>query len=439
MDLDRLIHDTKHFAELEDSDVEAFLHERKFKSEHLSIEFKARFPRKKNGKYEIKEICRYIVGLSNEEGGLVVFGVSDNIKDPSVVFPDYVTGLKEHPTLEDLSQWVRERIHPLISSPAIRFFEVENRKIAILKIPPGVNKPYCYHDIASRSVVYFKKTSGGIAELTPDEIREFHRTQLIDQSRRILQSVEFQGKPAPLVQAPLPSKLSKHATRIIAKLENPSDFGLVRICCQPRVTVEIPCAELRNFLTEHRFHFSEALRYYPEIDTFQDGISAGYFPRAVRRDVKSTMRISLYVDGFVFFDALADTRLEGKRVLHSGWLCYELQRQLQLSKELLKGQDLAQISVTLALEHIEGFELSIPRESWAEYSSYTGAHQPITRIVDLKDVYDYDDNENRNIVMPVVRDIMDEVGRIFGLSQAPANIWDSRGYLNYVRGLESQR
>jgi len=71
MDVDRLIHVSKHFAELEDADIGVFLRERKFRSEHLNIEFKSAFPQKPGGKYEIKKVCKYVVGFSNEEGGLV--------------------------------------------------------------------------------------------------------------------------------------------------------------------------------------------------------------------------------------------------------------------------------------------------------------------------------------------------------------------------------
>jgi len=112
MELDRLIHERKHFAELEDRDVEVFLHERKFGSEHLNVEFKTGFPEKTNNKYEIRKTCKYVVGFSNEEGGFVIYGVADDIKDATKSFPDYITGMTKHPSLEDLSLWVKDRIHP---------------------------------------------------------------------------------------------------------------------------------------------------------------------------------------------------------------------------------------------------------------------------------------------------------------------------------------
>lgn len=228
MDLDRLIHEKKHFAELEDSDVEAFLRERKFKSEHLNIEFKNGFPEKQNNKYEIKKICKYVVGFSNEEGGFVIYGVADDIKKQNAVFPEYVIGLKKHPTLEDLSLWLKDRIHPLIASPAIRFFTVTTKTIAILKIPSGVNKPYCYSEPDTRAVVYFKKTAGTIVELSPDEVREFHRTEIIAQSQVILQGREAQRVSAASTKQASAVVVSR-LTSAMAKLQDPEDFGLVRI------------------------------------------------------------------------------------------------------------------------------------------------------------------------------------------------------------------
>lgn len=438
MDLDRLIHERRHFAELDDDDVAVFLRERKFGSEHLNVEFKNGFPEKPNNKYEIKKICKYIVGFSNEEGGFVIYGVSDEIKKPAAAFPDYVSGLKKHPSLEDLSPWVKDRIHPLIASPAIRFFRVANRQVAVLKVPSGVNKPYCYYDPEARSVTYFKKTAGGISELTPEEIGEFHRTQIIAQSQLILQAA---GNPSPVQQAmPKPDSLARHRATILTKLEDPKDFGLVQIYCIPVEEVEIPVAQLQKFLEEHRFHFSEAMRYFPRIEVFQDGVSVGYFPSAVRQDVKSTMRISLYSDGLSAFDSLADTFLDGDRELHSGWLSYELQRHLQLTKAVLDGSSASRIRIVLNLANISPFRLVlIANRVWAQHASYTGGHKPIDRGVSLSEVYDYNDNERRNVAMPVVRDIMEEVGRIFGLSQVPPNLWDANGRLTYVQGLEGQR
>lgn len=439
MDLDRLIHREKHFAELDDSDIETFLRERRFGSEHLNIEFKSAFPQRQGNKFEIKNICKYIVGFSNEEGGFVLYGVADSIKDVAVIFPAYLTGLTHHPRLEDLSQWVKERIYPLIASPAIRFFTVVGKEIAVLKIPQGVNKPYFYYEPDSQSLTYFKKTAGGIAALTPDEVREFHRSHIIEQSRTILRTFDHRHSVSMSSTGPKSEMVAKHARTAISKLESPKEFGLVQIYCSPERDVVIPVLDLHTFLERHRLDFSEAMRFFRTIDVFQSGVSVGYFPNAVRQDVKSTVRVSLYSDGLCAYDSLADTLLDGDHALHAGWLSYEIQRQLQLGKALLRPLSTSRLQVMVNLKYIQQFRLQIPMaRTWAQYASYTGSHERIERNVPLDEIHDYDGNK-RNVVIPAVADIMAEVGRIFGLSQAPRNVWDESGYLWYVKGLEAQR
>lgn len=436
MDLDRILHDQKNFAELEDADIERFLTSRAFGSEHLNLEFKSKFPQKSSTKYDLREICKYIVGFSNEEGGVLIYGISDDIKTPSVPFPVYVEGLAEHPRIEDLSQWVTQRIHPTLTSTAIRFFQVCGRRLAVLKIPPGVNKPYCYHEPPGNAVTFFKKTPGGIAELSPDEVREFHRSHIIDQSRRILLATEAQERTSQSRAALDPRRLQNHKKLILPKLENVQDFGFVGFYAWPANEVDISVDRLREFMEYHRFRFSETLRYSPSVDVLQDGVSVGYFPRGIRADVKSTCRTTLYKDGLATFDAQADTFMEGRRALHAGWLCYELQRHLQLVKALLKEYGVRDIDLILDFAHIEDFAIAMDlRWSEGRYSP----HQPIRRRVELSAIHDHD-GDRRNVVMNVIRDIIDEVYRIFGFSKAGSpRLWDENGYLLYVKGLEAQR
>ncbi|MGB2633571.1 MAG: ATP-binding protein [Candidatus Acidiferrum sp.] len=433
MDLDKILHGQKNFGEMEDADIEQFLKAKAFGAEHLNLEFKGQFPQKSSGKFDMREICKYIVGFSNEEGGIVIYGVSDDIKMPTATFPAYVPGLTKHPSTEDLSQWVRERIHPLVSSPAIRFFQACGKRIAVLKIPPGVNKPYCYCEEPTRAVTYFKKTAGGITELSPDEIREFHRTHIIDQARRVLRSPERESGGGSALE---PASLRNHKSLILQKLENVNDYGLVRFCVWPSVPVDIPVDRLREFMEYHRFRFSETLRYSPNVEFFQNGVSVGYFPRSIRKDIKSTCRTTLYRDGLIAFDAQVDTFMEGTRTLHAGWLCYELQRHLQLVKALLKDQEVSEIHVVLDFAHTEEFAMAMDLR-WSE-GHYT-PHEPIHRDVELSAIHDHD-GDKRNIVMNVVRDIIDEIYRIFGFSKAGSpKLWDENEYLLYVKGLENQR
>ena len=230
-------------------------------------------------------------------------------------------------------------------------------------------------------------------------------------------------------------RLSRHRASVSKKLEDVKEFGLVEIACRPVQPVDIPVPGLEKFIQRSRPQFSEAMRHFPTVEVFQNGVSVGYFPRGL----KSTVRFTLYKDGFVAFDALVDFFVRGDKGLHAGWLSYELQRQLQFVKDLLKASDVHRICVVLNLENIESHLLNVPAESglWVEHSEYAGPHEPISRTINLSEIHDHA-GDKRNTVMPVVVDIMDEVYRIFGLPTA-RGLWDENGKLLYVKGLENQR
>lgn len=438
MNLDRILHEKKQFAELADEDIELFLRERRFRSEHLNLEFKSVFPLKSNGKYDIREICKYIAGFSNEEGGIVLYGVADNIKDAAVSFPDYVPGLAKHPSVEDLSLWVTERIRPLVQSPAIRLFRIQEHTVAVLKVPEGVNRPYSHYDPSTKSLTFFKKTAGGIKELEPDEVKDLYWDAILDQARKIVRAGALKGvSPAQEEEAEDP--LRQHREWAIGKLENSVDFGRLAIYCVPDRELNIPVDVLRQFVQTHRHDFSEVMRFYPDVEILQDGVSVGFYPRAVRQDIKSTARMTLYRTGLVAFDSQVDTTMDRENIVQPYWLTYEIQRHLQLAKAVLSDARVKKIHVALEADNIKNFSVAFGTQTLNKLVyPYSGSHRPIERDVDLADIHDYN-GPKRNVVFPAVVEMMDEICRIFGLSKTPPGVWDGNGYLIYVQGLESQR
>lgn len=436
MNLDRLLHASKTFGELTDADVETCLRERQFQREHLNLEFKVAFPIRSGGKFEIRDVCKYIAGFSNEDGGIVIYGVADSIKDPKAVFPAYITGLSTHPSIEDLSEWVTGRITPLVQSPAIRPFTVDGKTLIVLKIPEGINRPYAYIEPNSSALTFFKKTAGGIRELRPDEVKDLYWSAILDQSSRILRAGALQGFK---IESPTEDLFTKHRERAIPLLEDPVNYGRVSIYCRPLQIVEISVADLKRFMEQHRSDFAESLRYAPKIDVFQSGVSAGYFPRAIRQDIKSTSRVTLYSNGLVALDMQADESMDRENNLHPYWLSYEVQRQLQLAKAVLSPYGVETIRVKVELDNISAFHMMVS-DGWGfkERNEYTGSHDPIEVDVKLSDIHDFNGND-RNTAFPAVRRIMDEVSRIFGLPQAHDGLWTQDGKLVYVRGLEGSR
>jgi hypothetical protein len=206
--------------------------------------------------------------------------------------------------------------------------------------------------------------------------------------------------------------------------------------------MEISLEELRKFVTDHQSDFSEVMRHLSQIEPLQDGISVGYFPRAVRQNVRSTARITLYRDGLTAYDAQADTYMDRDNELNPYWMSYEILRQLQLSKALLEPHGAEALTTTIELNHIEAFEMIYsapgygPSARWS--SPYGGRHEAIVRNIPLDEIPAYN-GPSRNSAPPILEGIMDEVSRIFGLSRTPPGVWDTQRKLAYVSGLETQR
>ena len=316
MDIDRLIHPVKTFTELDNSDVAAFLRDRAFKSERLTLDFKSAFPMKSNG-YDLQEICRHIVGFSNEQGGLLVYGVSESIGDLKVLFPEYVVGLTQYPGAEGLSLWAAQRVRPpcLARRP---LFCRRGSEGGNARVPDEANKPYCYYDPGSGGVWYFRRTPSGTAELAPDQIRDLFMTSLFKQVTR-LRAGELAGNDSDDKAKERRRRIGAHQKLIKPKLDNIKDFGFLGVYSIPERPVEIPYESLLETLQKYRLAFPspfpEEITYAPDPDYFQDCVSFGYFPRSVSPDIKSTFRITLCTDGFVALDSEANSIREGGKPL----------------------------------------------------------------------------------------------------------------------------
>lgn len=443
MDPDRLIHEKKNFAELEDRDVEIFLKERKFHTEHQCIEFKSGFPLRNNNKFRYKEICEYIIGFLNSEGGLLIYGVDDTIRDVRVSFPDYVCGVAVYPSLEDLSEWGNNFIYPITPSPSIRFFKVAGKDIVIIKVPSGVNKPYCLVNPETKEISISLRTSGILSRLGPDQIREFFRNAIVEQSERIIATTKeaelITNEETSVKLTKVMERISKRQDVTRAKLEDTINFGYVGIYCYPDESISISFNELEDFMKKHRFEFSESMRYAPRLEILQDGISVGFYPTSIRKDIKSTARTTLYTDGHIAFDSQADDLMDKIKEIFPTWLSYEILRHLQLTKAILEKKAIKEINVYINFDNISDFSLAytdrLVREKRS--SKYQG-HEPIRRKVALEEINSFD-GDHRNIAFQSVQNIMDEISRIFGFSKTPQICWDKNGYLEYVKGLEGTR
>src|SRR5258706_8570273 len=98
-------------------------------------------------------------------------------------------------------------------------------------------------------------------ELRPDDVRELYRSAIIEQSERILRASALQSGQSP--PSSPDATVTKHKAFVIPKLENVADFGHVGIYCLPYDSVTISVADLEKFVADHRFRFSEVMRFFP--------------------------------------------------------------------------------------------------------------------------------------------------------------------------------
>lgn len=79
-----------------------------------------------------KELAEEIVAFSNSEGGVILLGVDDegNIK-----------GVEEYKIEETIMNICRNSCIPHVV-PLLEIIEVENKRIIVITVPKGCNKPY---------------------------------------------------------------------------------------------------------------------------------------------------------------------------------------------------------------------------------------------------------------------------------------------------------
>jgi ATP-dependent DNA helicase RecG len=106
------------------------------KGEDYSTEFKARLSEK-------REILETICAFSNSNGGTILIGVSDNGEILGVDIG--------RSTIEELINDIKFSIEPTII-PHVELVEIEGKKIIVIRVAEGLNKPYFFKGVAFRRI-----------------------------------------------------------------------------------------------------------------------------------------------------------------------------------------------------------------------------------------------------------------------------------------------
>jgi ATP-dependent DNA helicase RecG len=105
------------------------------------------------------KLSEELVAFSNAKGGLLIIGVSDNSD---------ITGLN-HDDIRRLNQLIGNVINSKMTPPIYPLVEIktiDNKKILIVTISEGINKPY-----ATNKGIYLTKAGSDKRKISPEELR----------------------------------------------------------------------------------------------------------------------------------------------------------------------------------------------------------------------------------------------------------------------------
>src|ERR1051326_308680 len=422
-DVDRIIGE-KDFHLLDDNDIATFL--QNHRREDWKVDFKLEFDRSNDIVDKLK-LCKNIVAFANQQGGLIVYGVSNDIITPSVPYPAYIHGcsLKDI-TPENLSSWIRSYISPGIYATT-RYFRVTGKDIVVIKVPPGTNKPYCYYDSTPTAQIFFRRSTAQVHTLTPEETSAFYRECLLENARMFVCGAAGQAV-VPTLAEELKSRIAAHETFVQDKLENTKEFGYLKTYCIPLNQGLILSEDTMADFVQQRKRYSETLLHSRRTETYQDRYSRGYFADGIDPNIKSSDRVTVYRNGLVVQDSQLDPLFKGDKRTNLWWISYQIQRTLQICYDVLHDLE-SEIYLYVKIENLTGFFIEISDYGEQQYM-YTGVSEPIVRRMRLAEIYH--DTENWNRTIPIIKDVILEICKMFGLSSVPNRPWDENDQLRYA-------
>ena len=231
------------------------------------------------------------------------------------------------------------------------------------------------------------------------------------------------------------SKLVDHRNWVGELIENTISFGSISIYAFPSDLSEpLHIPDVRNLFRGTQ-RFSEAF-YHADLDTtLQNAITKGLFARGIKEEIKSSCRWTIYTDGFCAFDSQLDHLFNENQALNPVWLSYEIQRTLQLFYSVLNGHA-TQISLLIEFGNLIGWIIEEDDYRHKRHP-FTGRSLPIKKIITLDTIYH--DRENWSNVMPIVKEIIDEVATMFGLADMIIPYFDRNNVFLYYNFYPSTR
>lgn len=211
------------------------------------------------------------------------------------------------------------------------------------------------------------------------------------------------------------------------------DYGYYGIHSFTLDVVKIDEDRMRDTILNPSKKYSETINLSRRADRHQCGYTKSYEVETTQRDNKKSQLVTCYFDGYIVSDGYLDVFMEGNNGFNPSWFMYEVQRHLQLTKEVLSGIA-DEVLCTVTFKGIERFEWELYRiHHISDRMPYMGYHEDIVRKIALDKIHDRD---KWNVKMGIVEDILLEVAGIFGLDKLPQKYWDEEtSEILYAKGI----
>lgn len=225
-------------------------------------------------------------------------------------------------------------------------------------------------------------------------------------------------------------RLHRHSSQSAALFPSKGDMAFFALSSLAPATTAISREHLDQTFLQRDKTYSESLLYSAPPETHPLGFTRAYRPHA---DFGTTAEqaTTCYFDGLIVSEGdLAEGEKEGN--LNPLWLTYEHQRHLQLSKEVLEGAATG-FDLILHMENLSKIRWETYRGNQIDrLAPYVGYHQDIIHPVTLTEI---NGRDRWNVTNEVVKVLVSEVARCFGLDELTNRYWDKDGYLEYSKGV----
>jgi len=413
--------------------------------EKTSVEYKVEFEREQNGKVNLLDFCKLMLGFLNADvsGCVVIYGITREI-DSSTSEPvsSFVQGhMISGARREDLVGYIRLRIWPRHAHLIhIKQLPINDEKaVTSIYVGKGTSKPYLYYDPDNPSVGVrsFIRGSGVTSEMRAPELHEFIQslgTKEAETGERATTTRAARKEPD------WKTILRENLEQMSSVLKEPKEFGLCTIAVFAETQISVSDDEIKNILQPTRggnVRPMEELWYCEPLKTTQKWYRRIFVPRGLEKEMKAVWALTCYRGtGTLIVNNLIDEFLKGEKCLNDWHLSYQIQRLLQMAR-VLYADKTQKVKIVLDFAHIDRF---VYPKYWGHLTEktypYAGEHEPIVREVNLDDILL---GAQVDILAPAVVEAIKEVAKIFGLDDLPNDLVDKNNEMLYVQTFKGQR